>query len=643
MRGRLLAALVALSMVAATPPTLRVGHLTLARCSGVEAWCGTLERPLDPTGRVPGTIGIHFEYYPATGPRTGTLVAAEGGPGYPSTGSREEYLALFAPLRATRDLVLMDDRGTGGSGAIDCPPLQRAAALGLALIDDCGARLGERAPLYSTSYAADDLEAILAALDAGPVDLYGDSYGTFFAQVFAVRHPGRLRSLTLDGAYPLDGPELAWWPNYAPAMRDKFNRACERDPVCAMLPGWSLFHIAPALAALREQPHDARAFDADGTEQRFRADAAALAIVMFGAAPAYATLRETDAAARAYAAGDRAPLERLMAEARSAVLQSDAAHAPELFSQGLAVAVMCQDAPQVFDMRLPPEARRLARDAAFAARRASAPTSYAPFTLDEYRRMPPDYAFIEQCVGWPAHSPAHPPAYRVAAERGFPDVPVLVVSGELDNMTSVADAELAARQYRRARHLVLANSLHVNALPHARSTCGAELVRRFVATLDPGDTRCTGAIDALRLAPPFVRASRYVTAAEALPGNQVDAEGLKLAAAALATAGDLFGRLLANGSGHGVGLRGGTFTVRTTGTVLAATLADVRWVEDVAVSGAVEFHAGADSGSAELRFAASDGRRGEFHAAWPAGGPAARARLTGTVEGRTLNAEARAP
>jgi len=72
---------------------------------------------------------IHsFEFYRHTAPGNpdGALVATEGGPGYPATLSRQEYLDLFAPLLASHDFVLMDNRGTGQSGALDCPALQAA-------------------------------------------------------------------------------------------------------------------------------------------------------------------------------------------------------------------------------------------------------------------------------------------------------------------------------------------------------------------------------------------------------------------------------------------------------------------------------------------------------------------------------------
>ena len=148
---------------------ITVGQVHLHRCDTPAPWCGVLERALDPSGVVAGTVPVYFEYYPhgAPGPATGTLVATEGGPGYPATESREEYLALFEPLRSGYDVLIMDNRGTGRSAAVDCRQLQEAAALTLAAIGGCGHSLGATAGLYSTALAADDLAAVLDALGSG--------------------------------------------------------------------------------------------------------------------------------------------------------------------------------------------------------------------------------------------------------------------------------------------------------------------------------------------------------------------------------------------------------------------------------------------------------------------------------------------
>src|SRR3954467_12024470 len=140
----------------------------LHRCGG--AVCGTLKRPLG-NGR---SIDVAFRWYRAAHAGGPPIVAVEGGPGYPSTGSRVEYLGTFGPLLKTRDLLLVDNRGTGASGAIDCPRVQsfagrtsgpafarRAARWGRTI----EARFGRGAAgLFATAYAVDDLAAVIRAL-----------------------------------------------------------------------------------------------------------------------------------------------------------------------------------------------------------------------------------------------------------------------------------------------------------------------------------------------------------------------------------------------------------------------------------------------------------------------------------------------
>jgi len=634
---------------AARTPALRVGALELHACAPPGAYCGALERPLDPLGLVPGTVSVYFEFYPHSlpGPAVGTLAASVGGPGYSTTDWRGSYLTLFAPLRGDHDLLLVDNRGTGRSGAIDCPELQHSPVLTVEAIGACGAALGPTAPLYSTAYAGDDLVAILDALGIATIDLYGDSEGTFFGQVFAVRHGARLRSLVLDGAYPLAGTDLPWYPSYAPAMRDKFNRACERSAWCRAVPDTSIDHIVAALRQLRARPFRASATDYDGNLQHFTANAGVLAIVMFGAAPPEATLRETDAAARAFAAGDRLPLLRLMAETLTNVDSRDPTRDPRKFSEGQAAALWCQDGPQIFDMRLAPAERRADRDRALAARQALAPATYAPFTIDEFRAMPLDYAFLDECVDWPVADPAHPASHVVPDHAVFPPVPVLVLSGEIDNMTTVADGAAAAAQFPHARQIVIANGFHVGALWGARSDCGARLVQAFIADPNPAsspDARCAAEVPPVRLSPPFIRGFAGATPAEGLRGNHVGREGLVAAAAAAHTVGDLLPRLASNSTGHGVGLRGGRFTVTTDANGRrTARLQKLRWAEDLWVSGTVVWISDHGEAMARIRFGAARGVAGKLTVRWPEGIADARARLDGTVGGVALAAQMPAP
>jgi pimeloyl-ACP methyl ester carboxylesterase len=626
--------------------TIQVGAYTLYRCSEVDAYCGELDRPLDPSGEVAGRISIHIEFYPHTGVRaTGPpLVATEGGPGYPATLSRDDYLALFGPLRAGRDVLLMDNRGTGLSGAIDCRGLQTAARWTVDEVAACGRSLGPRAPLYGTAFAGDDLAGILQALGISRIDLYGDSYGTYFAQVFALRHAALLHRLVLDGAYPLNGPDYAWYPSYAPAMRAKFNLACARSEACAALPGSSIDHILPALDLLRDHPFPAQAQDGDGRERMFVADAAQLAIVMFGSAPAFATVRELDAAARAFSAGDRIPLLRLMAETASAVDSRDPTDEARHWSAGLAAAVMCHDPPQIFDMQLPPDARAADRDRMIAARVRTAPDTYAPFTIDEYRRMPLDYSFLDQCVGWPIASSRHPAARIGAGDLPYPDVPTLVVSGELDNMTTPADGAAAASRFKRGRQVVIPNSFHVNALPRARSTCGATLVRKFLTSGFVAANECATAVPPVRLVAAFAQRIAALPPATALTGNRAQVGRLAVVQGALQTVGDVLARIPQNSTGSGKGLRGGSFLIVKQDRNLHVSLDQVRWTEDLSVSGAVERTPGPTGVvTARIQLTAADGDSGELRIVWREGHATAVATIRGRIGETRVAAKAPAP
>jgi hypothetical protein len=106
---------------------LRVGSVTLKRCAGARAWCGTLSRPLDPRRASGPRIRIGFKWIRALpgAARAPALVAVEGGPGHPSIGSEVEYRGIFGPVLRDRNLLLVDNRGTGRSALVDCPRLQR--------------------------------------------------------------------------------------------------------------------------------------------------------------------------------------------------------------------------------------------------------------------------------------------------------------------------------------------------------------------------------------------------------------------------------------------------------------------------------------------------------------------------------------
>jgi len=628
-------------------PTIGMGSLVLRHCPGLPAYCGRLARPLDPAGQVQGTIEIGFQVYPRgnwPGPSSGTIVAAEGGPGYATTGSAYGYLALFQPLLEDHDLLLMDNRGTGSSQAIDCPGLQHAPFLFLPGIAACGSELGRTSDLYGSGLAADDLAALLDALGIEQIDLYGDSYGTFFSQAFAGRHPARLRSLVLDSAYPVIG-ESPWYPEAAPAMRNGFLITCRRSLACQNLPGDSLDRVQALLESLRARPFKGVAQDGDGALHEVEANATNLAFLAFSNTQGPLLFRDLDAAARAYFEnGDSLPLLRLLAENRAASPSDAGGLSLTEYSQGLFIAVSCEDYPFVYDLTQPLVVRIAQRSAAFAVEEATDPYVYGPFTIDEYKAIPLDYSVLDSCLPWPIPSPAHPPGQPVPPGAKFTDAPVLVLSGELDSLTPAAQGAQAAALFPHAVQVIVNNSFHVTAV-YDEDDCASKIVVHFMRTLNPGDTSCASQIAEVRTIPKFARYSSEIDPANPSQGNQGTTVDLQVAAAAAYAAGDAIARWWVNLTGSGVGLRGGWWEYAYVGPNYAYELRDVRWVDDVSVTGVMTWSYSADRGfiKANLQVSGPPDESGDLVVSWYNTQPDAQAIITGTIGGHTIAATMYAP
>ena len=415
--------------------------------------CGSLLRPWDPTGVIPGSIRAGFAFLPAgdhSRAVLGTLVPREGGPGYSTTGSGGDYAHMYGPLLDRRNMLLVDQRGTGRSQPISCPELQNptgpfnyGAAAGR-----CAQRLGDRAGLY------------------------GDSYGTFFAAVVAGRHGQLLRSVVLDSAYPPTG-ETTWYATQGPAMLRSIDLASQRTPSCVAAGATTSTLLSRVLAEVRRKPYHGRAADADGKLRHVRVDAEALVSVAFGATYGPATYTELPGALRAALRGYRKPLLRLTAES----LYGGSGGSPVDYSEGLDAAVSCHDYPQLYDMTATREVRRAQYIEAVRAQVAGNSRIYAPFTVGEYLRS--DWESADWCLNWPV-APAAVPAGPPAPPSGsYPAVPTLVLSGELDSITTPEEGALIARDFSAARQVIVANSFHVTA-DGDTDNCAVVILRQFV-------------------------------------------------------------------------------------------------------------------------------------------------------------------
>jgi pimeloyl-ACP methyl ester carboxylesterase len=640
-----------LPAAAAPPRTITVGSLTLKYCnSDYDGYCGQLRRPLDPSGSIAGTITIGFEYYPRfdqSTPARGTLLPQEGGPGYPTTGSRAAYLNVFGALRDQRDVLMIDKRGTGTSGAIDCREIQTGDPTDAAGLKACAERLGAKAYLYGTRLAVDDIAAVLDALQIDDVDFYGDSYGTYVGQSFAAWHPERLRSLVLDSAYPVR-PTDTWLPTEWITGRDGLDVVCERSPSCRTLPGAATARIERLLRELRRAPIRGAAPDADGIPLAVTFDVSMLFRLMSNLGNSPVTYRDLDAAVRAWFDNrDKLPLLRLAAEYNTPFV-TDAVD----FSYGQYQAVICQEYPLHYDLDDSPARRRRQFALRVESARQDRPDLFAPFSVDEALAANANFTPLATCLDWPKPLPAYPQGDPLPAQPKFPNVPTLVLSGDLDAVTSPQDAMQAAAQFANVTHLIIPNLTHVTSFVHSDvgylpdggdpTHCVQSILRRFISQLSPGDTSCTQGVRPIRTVPKFASAANQLAPVEAVSGNQASVSDLKVAAAALETVGDVFSRFHVT-FGIGGGLRGGEFTYTLEPFGYVFELNRVQWTQDLQVSGRMRWQLDSGNVTAVVRLRQDNKQVGTLTIEWNDIEKNAIATVTGTIGDKTLKARRLAP
>ncbi|MFD0684869.1 alpha/beta fold hydrolase [Actinomadura fibrosa] len=446
-----------------------------------DAVCGTIRVPL--VRARPGLGGITVAYVlikhrDTSRPAKGTVTINPGGPGDSAIAYADAYARMFGGLLKDHDLLLVDPRGVNRSDPLACgtlgsPPATRQAFV--QAVGDCGRRLRDRARGYTSAETADDIDAVRAELGIGRLDLIGESYGTYLMTVYAQRHPTRVRSIVLSSAYPL-AVDMWGRPNVRAARRalrlvcQRSAGACDGDQV--------LRDIEQLAQRLRARPIP---YTLDG--QRRRLDDTALASIVYDATKAApAGIGDVPAMVRAALRSDDAPLieaARQVAPLSGSALRRDEA---QPFNPELAATVVCNDYPTLWDREASP-AVRLRQFA--AGRAALAERDYRPFGKRAWTSM--SYELGNTCVRWPdRHGPSQPTG------GPFPDVPVLVTSGDLDANTPTETGRQAARQFRRAAVVEVPNTGHV---PETEpSGCVAAIQTGFVRDLRVPDTACLAQI-----------------------------------------------------------------------------------------------------------------------------------------------------
>jgi pimeloyl-ACP methyl ester carboxylesterase len=377
-------------------------QLSLHDChiSGELVRCGTLQVPENrktPAGRqlaLTILVGPHSDRGESREP----LFILKGGPGERATADAEDTLQMFRSVRRNHDLVLLDQRGSGGVNRLQCDVAEHTFLVPRDP-ERCLRELSEKADLrqYTTEHFVEDLEAARGALGYEQISLWAGSYGTRAAYVYAKRYPQRVRSLVLIAAAPISMPVLDTYAEEGRIALDALVADCATDSACAR----AFPTLRIDLQRLRDGLHDP--FDRFG-----------LQALQYSAA----TSRLIPLLLTRTAAGDREPLQSAISHVRQELV-------PRL-TLGLHLAVFCSE------------------DAPFASPQGVDARS---FMRAEYHRA---------CRGWPRAE--LPEDFRVMVRV---DKPALLISGEWDPATSPRWARVAADQFTRSQVVIVPKEGHI--------------------------------------------------------------------------------------------------------------------------------------------------------------------------------------
>ncbi len=424
----------------AQAPTPPAAVLKPCRLAGVEhdALCGSISRALDPAQPGGVHIDVHFAVLPALARRKlpDPVFFFAGGPGQSGIDLAGAMSRQFSRFANRRDVVLIDQRGTGLSAPLTCgddkptrslaeqADMARQIARLLACRDTLEKKPYGNLKAYTTTIAMADVEAIRLALGAGPVNIVGGSYGTRAALEYMRQFPHSVRRAVIDGVAPPDMVLPLSFSTDNQAAFDALLGWCEADAAClTRYPGLR----AKWQALLAGLPKEVTvAHPVTGQRETVRVDRdAVLGLVRL---PLYAP---SMAAALPLAVSDASQGRFDALVGLGSAVASGATHG---IAEGMHFSVVCaEDVPRM--------------DPAFG----SVDKAGADFG-DSFGNL-----YRQVCAGWPRGEV--PAAFYTLPSA---PVPTLVLSGAIDPATPPRHGERVARALgAKARHVVVPNAGHI--------------------------------------------------------------------------------------------------------------------------------------------------------------------------------------
>jgi len=435
-------------------------------CRAEGSECLLLTVPLDRSGGVPGTVRLRVERTPATRPVRPPLLVLAGHPGDSSrliVGDGARYV-LAGETRA-RDVVVMDLRGTGRSGALRCPWLERASGSRVTeAAAACARSLGPRRGFFTASDSAADVEAVRQAIGAEKIALLGSSHGAQVAFAYAQRYPSRVDRLALASIPGPHGFDALYRAGFA-AVPEAVQVLCRKDR-CQRASRDPLADVMALARHLERVPLSGTVNDKFGNPRRAGIEA-------FDLFEALRWAVDGDRAVMGYIRnalrGDPKPLLRhrrqIAASAARPSWSSAAAHA----------ASRCEESLLPWSRAVPLGERGHTAMTFSQSLDAGALLPFGP-------RAALGSDVIALCRSWPMASPAPLPP------RVLPPIPTLIVAGVDDMLAPVSVAREVADLIPGSRLLRLrgagSDGFGWNG---GGSSCARQVLRAFLAGAMPKD------------------------------------------------------------------------------------------------------------------------------------------------------------
>jgi len=419
-------------------------------------WMDAAENPDDPEGR---HIRVRVARIPAKGrvAEPDPLVFFAGGPGQAATEAWPIVAGALRKVNESRDILLVDQRGTGQSNPLKCPEIELDEALAQdwdTLADttrDCLASLDADPRYYTTTIAMHDIDAAREALGYETVNLYGGSYGTRAAQVYLRLFPDRVRTAVLDGVVP---QTLALGTEHAVKLDQSIHKVlegCDNDPLCAGKFPDTAGKLSELIRTTDENPVQvtvAHPTTGEPLEFTFNRDVLSTSLRFLS----YSADTQAMLPLLIHEAAEEQRFDRLASQmliATTGLQQS--------ISQGMELSVMCAEDYPLFPQN--------------------------PQSGDTLMGDMMEKAVGIQCGIWP-RGPVPENFHKPVTA----DIPVLLLSGELDPVTPPEYGDQVAAHFPNSRHLTAPGQGHIA----TTRGCMGKIVSEFIieGSADDLETEC---------------------------------------------------------------------------------------------------------------------------------------------------------